>query len=169
MWPKLVTAAEKRAELWALYHDWVTRFNPGHWWEHPLQANLQEEPRAESAPSRCFTLASLILWALGMGMDRADQPAGSFPNHCVLIRWSRESLCCKQTTRWLYRVTLTLPVQAGHWTRGGEAATASLGKVTPKKKRLPNFLDKKPRVVQQSLPSYWNRGLFCQERSASNI
>lgn len=120
MWPRLI--AGKYAELWVLHHHWVTRFNPVQWWEHPLQANLQGQPGALSAPSRCFTLTSLTLWAHGTGMDRAEQPAGSFPNHCALIRWSKECSCSKQT------MSDTVPVQAVHWAQGGQAATASLGK-----------------------------------------
>lgn len=167
MWPKLVTAAEECAELWALYHHWVTRFNPVQWWEHPFQASLQGEPRAGSAASRCFTLASPILWAHGTGMDRAEQPAGSFPNHCGLISWSRECSCSKQTTRWLCLMTLSC---AGSALDSGRRGSYSLSwekrQSCPRRKGYKIFWTQKPRIVQQLLPSYWNRGLFCQERSA---
>lgn len=77
----------------------------------------------------------------GTGMDRADQPAGSFPNHCSYQ--VEQGIALFQTDNEVAVPSDSVPVQAGHCTQGGEAATASLGKVTSKRKMLQNVLDTK--------------------------
>lgn len=78
-------------------------------------------------------------------MDGADQPAGSFPNHCGLIRCSRESLEFQPDNEVAVpRVTLSLCRQCTGL-RDERQLQAVLGNktVTSKKKRLQDFLDKK--------------------------
>lgn len=155
-----------------LYQQWITRFNPVQLQKQPLKANLHEEPRAMSALSRCFTLMSLILWAHGKGVDRSAQLTGSFPNRCGLVRWSRGLLIFQMDNEVAVRRTTLSPYRRLYCTHGWKRQLCSdLGNKTvkSKKKRLQNFWTQKPRAVQQPLPSYWNRGLFCQEGSALSI
>lgn len=156
---------------WALGHctnngsSGLIQFNN----ENTLKANLDREPRAMRARSRWFTSVPLTPWAHGNRVDRSDQSTGSFPNHCGLVRWSRERelLPFQVTARWL----LTVPSAFGFTVlTGGRSYVLSWKwQLSPRRRGYRIFGHKSQELLQQSLPSYWNRGLFCQEGSALSI
>lgn len=128
-----------------------------------------------SALSRCFTLASLVLWAHGKGVDRSGQLTASFPNRCVLVRWSQEGnrSYFKRTMRGLY--TESHCPHAYSFTvlmdeKGSYVLSWEIRQSSPRKRGYKIFGHKSQELFSNHCPlSYWNRELFCQEGSALSI